>query len=54
MQIPNTQLYQINGIRSFLIGISIARHGDLTGQIGLIGYYPIGVNLLIFKYENAL
>ena len=32
-------LYPINGIRSFLIGVSIARHGDLAGQIGLIRYY---------------
>ena len=32
-------LYQINGIRSFSIKSSIARHGDLTLQIKLIGYY---------------
>ena len=32
-------LYQINVIRSFLIAVSITRHGDLTLQIALIGYY---------------
>ena len=31
-------LYQINGIRSFLIWHTVVRHGDLAGQIGLIGY----------------
>ena len=31
-------LYQINGIRSFPIKSSIARHGDLALQIKLIGY----------------
>ena len=32
-------LYPINVIRSFLIAVSITRHGDLTLQIALIGYY---------------
>ena len=31
-------LYQINLIRSFLIAVSIARHGDLALQIPLIAY----------------
>ena len=32
-------LYQINLIRSLLIQDTVARHGDLALQIGLIGYY---------------
>ncbi len=31
-------LYQINLIRSLLIEYTVARHGDLALQIGLIGY----------------
>ncbi len=31
-------LYQINLIRSLLIEYTVARHGDLTLQIRLIGY----------------
>ena len=34
-----TVLYQINGIRSFLVAVSIARHGVLALQIPLIAYY---------------
>ncbi len=34
-------LYQINGIRRFLVAVSIARHGDLALQIPLIAYYKL-------------
>ncbi len=37
-KVMNGALYQINLIRSFLIAVSIVRHGDLAGQIPLIGY----------------
>ena len=42
-------LYQINGIRSFPIKSSIARHGDLAGQIGLIGYYTKLTGFEVFR-----
>jgi hypothetical protein len=29
---------QLTGLEVFYVAISIARHGDLTGQIALIGY----------------
>jgi hypothetical protein len=42
------ELYQINGIRSFLIAVSIARHGDLAGHIALMKTF---YNLGNFRYN---